>query len=80
MRITLHPLNNAALAQVYERAAIETHLARAAAAGAPLTDPLTNAPLDSDQLLPVFPMRSRVHMPRPGYLSAPHQLACSSWR
>ena len=45
--------------QIYERAAIETHLARAAAAGAPLTDPLSNAPLASDQLLPVFPVRSR---------------------
>lgn len=46
--------------QVYERTAIETHLMRAASASMPMTDPLTNTPLASDQLLPVFPMRSRV--------------------
>lgn len=45
--------------QVYERAAIETHLARAAAAGAPPTDPLSNAPLENENLVPVYPMRSR---------------------
>ncbi|GBF96130.1 hypothetical protein Rsub_08878 [Raphidocelis subcapitata] len=60
--ITQELMNDPVLAtsgQIYERAAIETHFSRASAAGALLTDPLTNAPLASDQLLPVFPMRSR---------------------
>lgn len=72
------PLPCSSLTQVYERAAIETHLARAAAVGTPLTDPLTNSPLDSDQLLPVFPMRSRVSF-RDCAESGCLQGACMGW-
>jgi U-box domain len=48
-----------AVGQVYERTSIERHLLHCSLAGQPATDPITNAPLPSLSLLPVFPMRSR---------------------
>lgn len=44
---------------MYERASIQRHLLQAAVAGAPPTDPVSNAVLPSVDLVPVWPMRSR---------------------
>ena len=47
------------LGQVYERAAIEEHFQQKAKAKCRAVDPITNVPLESLQLTPVYPMRSR---------------------